>query len=79
MYPHDMGTEELRRAGYLREMGVNVYDKSVFEFIDRNQFPFAPHMIWLYAAAVKRGEPVSAVRYKGDWLHFQTPEDLHRA
>lgn len=78
MYPHDMDPHEKGKQGYLREMGVNVYDHSVFEFIDGHQSPITPHMIWLYAAAVKRGEPVSAIRYKNDWLHFETPNDLRR-
>jgi NDP-sugar pyrophosphorylase family protein len=78
MYPHDMDPQEKRKEGYLREMGVNVYDHTIFEFIDRYRAPLTPHMIWLYAAAVKRGEPVSAIRYANDWLHFETPDDLER-
>lgn len=78
MYPHDMDIAQKKGEGYLRDMGVVVYDPTIFTFITQKINTCAQHMIWLYAAAVKRGELVTGVRYTDDWLHFQSPEDLKR-
>lgn len=78
-YHWEVDSAYMRSLGFLREMGINVYDQSIYEMIARYTYAFTPHMIWLYADYLNQGGRVEAVRYSGDWLHFQIPSDLERS
>lgn len=67
---------EKPRLEYLVSMGINVFDRSVVEFVPRGQFLDIPTLMM---RLVEAGRKVLIHRADCDWLDIGRPEDYDRA
>jgi len=64
--------------GYLRDMGLNAYDSSVYGLIERFAHDPRIYMMGLLERALGEDDEVAGIQYYGDWLHFERPIDFRR-
>ena len=71
-----MGYKEKPKLEYMVSMGVNAFNKSVLQFIPRNEYLDIPNLIMKLK---NDGKKVMSFRSECEWLDIGRPEDYERA
>lgn len=68
----------LMEQGWLRDMGINSYDHTIYDLVEKYTQPLMAHIFWMLVSEFSQGGTIGTSIYEGDWFHFQKEDDLVR-